>query len=88
MTTVLEKNVEIKCTWRNLHRWQKFYTAAGSDGIDKFHLRCLILSPSSPSGNLTSPDQVTLGLLTELKGDDLELEIVIILPWHSRLNWT
>ena len=22
----------------NLHRWQKFYTAAGSDGIDKFHL--------------------------------------------------
>ena len=26
--------------WRNLHRWQKFYTAAGSDGMDKFHL-CL-----------------------------------------------
>ena len=24
--------------WRHLHRWQKFYTAAGSDGIDKFHL--------------------------------------------------
>ena len=24
--------------WRNLHRWQKFYTAAGSDGIDKFQL--------------------------------------------------
>ena len=23
---------------RNLHRWQKFYTAAGSDGSDKFHL--------------------------------------------------
>ena len=38
MTTVLEKNVEIKCTWRNLHRWQKFYTAAGSDGRDKSHL--------------------------------------------------
>ena len=24
--------------WRNLHRWQKFYTATGSDAIDKFHL--------------------------------------------------
>ena len=24
--------------WRNLHRWQKFYTAAGTDGMDKFHL--------------------------------------------------
>ena len=24
--------------WRNLHPWQKFYTAAGSDGMDKFHL--------------------------------------------------
>ena len=24
--------------WRNLHRWQRFYTAAGSDSIDKFHL--------------------------------------------------
>ena len=22
----------------NLHRWQKFYTAPGSDGMDKFHL--------------------------------------------------
>ena len=21
--------------WRNLHHWQKFYTAAGSDGSDK-----------------------------------------------------
>ena len=26
------------CFWRNLHRWQKLYTAAGSDGMDKFHL--------------------------------------------------
>ena len=24
--------------WRNLHHWQKFYTAAGTDGTDKFHL--------------------------------------------------
>ena len=24
--------------WKNLHRWQKFYTATGSDGIDKSHL--------------------------------------------------
>ena len=23
---------------KNLHRWQKFYTAAGTDGMDKFHL--------------------------------------------------
>ena len=24
--------------WRNLHRWQQFYTAAGTDGTDKFQL--------------------------------------------------
>ena len=24
--------------WRNLHCCQKFYTAAGSDGMDKSHL--------------------------------------------------
>jgi len=29
--------------WRNLHRWQKVYTAAGSDGMDKSH-RCRHLS--------------------------------------------
>ena len=28
------------CFWRNLLRWQKIYTAAGSDGSDKSHL-CL-----------------------------------------------
>ena len=27
-----------RCFWRNLHRWQKFYTPTGSDGSDKFHL--------------------------------------------------
>ena len=27
-----------RCFWRNLHRWQKFYTSAGTDGTDKFHL--------------------------------------------------
>ena len=27
-----------RCLWRNLHRWQKFYTAAGSDGMNKSHL--------------------------------------------------
>ena len=28
--------------YRNLHRWQKFYTAARSDGMDKFHLCSLV----------------------------------------------
>ena len=27
-----------RCFWRNLHRWQRFYAAAGSDGMDKSHL--------------------------------------------------
>ena len=31
-------NIKNEQKWRNLHRWQKFYTAAGSDGIDEFHL--------------------------------------------------
>ena len=29
---------KLRCFCRNLYRWHKFYTAAGSDGIDKFHL--------------------------------------------------
>ena len=33
-----DKNTKNEWKWRNLHRWQKFYTAASSDGIDKFHL--------------------------------------------------
>ena len=31
-----------RCFWRNLHHWQKFDTAAGSDGMNKSHL-CLKL---------------------------------------------
>ena len=27
-----------RCFWRNLYRWQKFYTPAVSDVSDKFHL--------------------------------------------------
>ena len=36
-TVLVRKNTK---KWRNLHRWQKFYTAAGTDGMNKFHL-CL-----------------------------------------------
>ena len=39
-TVLVRKNTKNKWKWRNLHRWQKFYTAAGSDSIDEFHL-CL-----------------------------------------------
>ena len=39
ISTVLEKKTQKNdWKWRNLLRWQKFYTAAGSDGTDKFHL--------------------------------------------------
>ena len=31
-------NREYADFWKNLHHWQKFYTAAGSDGSDKYHL--------------------------------------------------
>ena len=24
--------------WKNLHSWQKFYTTAGRDGLDKFQV--------------------------------------------------
>ena len=33
-----DKSTKNEWKWRNLHRWQKFYTSAGSDGIDKFQL--------------------------------------------------
>ena len=39
-TVLVTKTQKNEWTRRNLHRWQKFYTAAGSNGIDKFHL-CL-----------------------------------------------
>ena len=37
-TVSVRKNTKNEWKWRNLHRWQKFYTAAGTDGTDKFHL--------------------------------------------------
>merc|ERR1712175_27180 len=38
-TVLVRKNTKKnERKWRNLHRWEKFYTAAGSDGMDKFHL--------------------------------------------------
>ena len=33
-----DKNSKNEWKYRNLHRWQKFYIAAGSDGMDKSHL--------------------------------------------------
>ena len=33
-----DQNTKNEWKWRNLHRWQKIYTAAGTDGMDKFHL--------------------------------------------------
>ena len=39
-TVLVRKNTQNEWKWRNFHRyrWQKFYTAAGIDGMDKFHL--------------------------------------------------
>ena len=38
LTVLVRKNTKNEWKWRNLHRWQKFYTAAGTDVMDKFHL--------------------------------------------------
>ena len=38
LTVLVRENTKNEWKWRNLHRWQKFYTAAGTDGMDKFHL--------------------------------------------------
>ena len=38
MYFVLSSIFQSHCSWRNLHRWQKFYTASGSDGRDKSHI--------------------------------------------------
>ena len=43
-TVWVRKNTKNEWKWRNLHRWEKFYTAAGSDGSDKFHLCIIIIS--------------------------------------------
>ena len=42
-TVLVGKNTKNEWKWRNLLRWQKFYTAAGTDGMDKFHLWTLQL---------------------------------------------
>ena len=34
-----DKNTNNEWKWRNLHRWQKVYTATGSDGREKSRLR-------------------------------------------------
>ena len=36
-TVLVRKKTKNEWKWRNLHHWEKFYTAAGSDGMDKFH---------------------------------------------------
>ena len=41
-TVLVGKNAKNEWKWRNLHSWQKFYTATGSDGSDKFHLCFLV----------------------------------------------
>ena len=38
LTVLVRKNTKNEWKWRNLHRWQKCYTAAGTDRMDKFHL--------------------------------------------------
>ena len=37
-TVVVIKTQKNEWKWRNLHHWQNFYTAAGSDRRDKSHL--------------------------------------------------
>ena len=37
-TVLVIKTQKNEWKWRNLHSWQKFYTATGSDGMDKSHL--------------------------------------------------
>ena len=38
LTFLVRKNTKNEWKWRNSHHWQKFYTAAGTDGMEKFHL--------------------------------------------------
>ena len=38
LTVLVRKNTKNEWKWRNLHRWQKIYTAAGTDCMDKFHI--------------------------------------------------
>ena len=43
-----DKSTKNECFWRNLHHWQKIYTAGGSDGSDKSH-QCLHSEPEPVS---------------------------------------
>ena len=46
-TVLVMKTQKNEWKWRNLHRWQKFYTVASSDGMYKSHLWSSSLTSSS-----------------------------------------
>ena len=64
-TVLVRKNTKNEWKWRNLHRWQKFYTAAGTDGMDKFHL-----CPPQPHP-LFDP---TVGIIWHLKPSTIRMK--------------
>ena len=58
-TVLVGKNTKNEWKWRNLLRWQKFYTAAGTDSMDKFHL-CIYFNISTIITSLPSQRSILI----------------------------
>ena len=66
-TVLVGKKHKNEWKWRNLHHWQKNYTATGSDGMDKSHLWpgigwSLALPPSPSTSSSSSLRRLQLNL--------------------------
>ena len=75
-----KKNTKNEWKWKNLHRWQKFYTAAGSDGMDKFHLWIVSFLSTLP-GTLHCSFSVLLQLTESLHLFFLDPTFFLVDSW-------
>ena len=75
------------CFWRNLHRWQKFYTAAVSGGSDKSHLCILWLTPISMLINLIRKSLTNLiGALRSMAATSRSKNQAVAQLWFHVVN--
>ena len=80
-----DKNTKNEWKWRNLHRWQKFYTAASTDGTDKFHL-CICWTHMKFCNHYWDPlDYVIHG--QPVINDNSHSDLVARLKWRLLAHW-
>ena len=74
LTALVRKNTNNEWKWRNLHRWQKFYTAAGTDGTDKFHLCTQVIRKSWCPKAVVGPQKMAFLLYPQQTWDHFKIQ--------------